>query len=268
MEKLRSSACDFTHSCRTRQSFLTLPHHSCQHTASALLPEGHPGFGYAGRSKAERTSWGSLIEGYLRERASLRGVVLLVDVRRGLEEEEQALLDFIASTARQDRKAPPVITVATKIDKLPLSQRKPGVARLGKGVAGVSGETGEGGEALWKRLRWAVGVEPAVVAIAPDGSSDIALPGPLDDSYGGIARRNQRLRQRQGVVLYRPPHLRPERRGCLRLRGSIPRLGRSRRWRGRARDSSFQRDLRHQFAIVNALLLAFILGQSHGVDNP
>src|SRR5579872_1051573 len=48
-----------------------------------------PGYGWARRSKAERSQWQEMIEGYLQARASLRAVVLLVDVRRGVEEEEE-----------------------------------------------------------------------------------------------------------------------------------------------------------------------------------
>src|SRR5689334_4965511 len=44
-----------------------------------------PGYGYAKRSKAERTAWGTMVEDYLLGRASLAGVVLLVDIRRGVE---------------------------------------------------------------------------------------------------------------------------------------------------------------------------------------
>ena len=36
-----------------------------------------------------------MIEGYLRTRASLRAVVILVDVRRGPEDEERQLVEFL-----------------------------------------------------------------------------------------------------------------------------------------------------------------------------
>ena len=53
-----------------------------------------PGYGYARVSKQERSSWGPLVESYLRERPTLRGVLLAVDVRRGIEVEERELLAF------------------------------------------------------------------------------------------------------------------------------------------------------------------------------
>ena len=63
-----------------------------------------PGYGYAKRTKSERSSWGPLLERYLSGRSSLRALVVLVDARRGLEQEEADLLDFVAGKA-QDRKS-------------------------------------------------------------------------------------------------------------------------------------------------------------------
>src|SRR5690606_10903648 len=50
-----------------------------------------PGYGYAAVSQDMRTGWRPLIESFLGERDSLRAVVLLIDIRRGVEDEE---LDF------------------------------------------------------------------------------------------------------------------------------------------------------------------------------
>src|ERR671937_145933 len=44
-----------------------------------------PGYGFAVGSEAERRAWGPLVETYLAERPTLRGVALVVDVRRGVE---------------------------------------------------------------------------------------------------------------------------------------------------------------------------------------
>src|SRR5882724_8762845 len=56
-----------------------------------LLLVDLPGYGYAKRAKHERATWGPLIEGYLSNRVALRAVVLLVDIRRGVEQEEKEL---------------------------------------------------------------------------------------------------------------------------------------------------------------------------------
>jgi GTP-binding protein len=120
-----------------------------------------PGYGFAKRSKHEKASWGPLIEGYLSKRVSLRAVVLLVDVRRGVESEEKELVEYLVSSRARGAGSPPQrIVVATKIDKLVSSARKPAVARiagdLGARAYGFSARTGEGREELWGALRRAV----------------------------------------------------------------------------------------------------------------
>jgi GTP-binding protein len=115
-----------------------------------------PGYGWAKRSKTERAQWQGMIEGYLKGRAGLRAVVVLVDVRRGVEDEERQLMDFL----RQPRDVSGtvgVILVATKVDKVGVAQRKPALEKVKKGagtaVIGFSGVTGEGREELWERIR-------------------------------------------------------------------------------------------------------------------
>jgi GTP-binding protein len=50
-----------------------------------------PGYGYASVSAEKQNSWAPLIES-LRERESLRGMVLIVDSRRGVKEEDLAVV--------------------------------------------------------------------------------------------------------------------------------------------------------------------------------
>jgi GTP-binding protein len=120
-----------------------------------------PGYGWARRSKDERSQWQKMIEGYLRTRASLRAIVVLVDVRRGVEEEEEQLLEFLRLPRQVSEPKPiEVVLAATKIDKLSASARKPAldVVRKGAGlpVIGFSSVTGEGRDELFGRLRMAV----------------------------------------------------------------------------------------------------------------
>lgn len=120
-----------------------------------------PGYGYAKVSKKEADAWRPMLEGYLSERITLRAVAVLVDVRRGVREEEEQLLEFLNEPAEVDRpKEVDVIIVATKIDKLSFSERKPAISAIEKAskrkVYGMSGETGEGRAALWDRLSKAV----------------------------------------------------------------------------------------------------------------
>jgi GTP-binding protein len=109
-----------------------------------------PGYGYAQRSKAERRSWGPLIEGFLRDRPGLRGAVVIVDIRRGAQDDDLQLFEFLDSVG-----VTPIL-VATKIDKLPASKRKPAVAalrrELDRPLIAYSSVTGDGREALWKRI--------------------------------------------------------------------------------------------------------------------
>ena len=109
-----------------------------------------PGFGFAKRSKGEKVSWGPMIEGYLLGREALRALVLLVDVRRGIEEDDAQLVEFWAQTKK------PLVIVATKIDKIPASKRRLEVVALGKAsnlrVVGFSASSGEGRTELWKKL--------------------------------------------------------------------------------------------------------------------
>jgi GTP-binding protein len=109
-----------------------------------------PGYGYAKVSKAVQEQWGPMIEGYLRDRRALRGVVLLTDVRRG-EEEEISLARWVREQGLG------LIAVATKTDKLPYGQRAQAVrdleALLSVPVIGCSATTGEGTDEVWKAIR-------------------------------------------------------------------------------------------------------------------
>jgi GTP-binding protein len=111
-----------------------------------------PGYGYAKVSKKESHAWKELLEGYLHARPTLRAVVILVDVRRGLEQEENDLIEFLG-----ERPGIAIIIAATKIDKISRAAQKPALAKLAKtpnaaAVIGTSGETGAGREVLWSRM--------------------------------------------------------------------------------------------------------------------
>ena len=109
-----------------------------------------PGYGYAKRSKKERKAWGPMIESFLEERPGLRAVVVIVDIRRGPEDDDAQLLEFLAHLHI------PAIVVATKLDKLPTNKRKTellGLQRVfGHKPIGFSSVTGEGVDLLWKRI--------------------------------------------------------------------------------------------------------------------
>ena len=76
-----------------------------------------PGYGFAQVSQAMRESWRPLIETYLEKRENLAGVLLLIDIRRGVQEEE---LDFVPWLAEREK---PIVVALTKSDKLPKNKR-------------------------------------------------------------------------------------------------------------------------------------------------
>jgi len=71
-----------------------------------------PGYGYAQISKSRKAEWRPLIEGYLRQSPTLRGVVQLLDVRHDPTADDLQMLDFLADVGV------PTIVVFTKTDKL------------------------------------------------------------------------------------------------------------------------------------------------------
>jgi GTP-binding protein len=112
-----------------------------------------PGYGYAQVSRTERDAWQPMIEGYTRKRPTLALFVVLVDARRGIEDEERQLYEWLGT------ENVPAQIVFTKVDKLSASERGLLRARckqlFGSRRAGpllVSGETGEGIAELWASI--------------------------------------------------------------------------------------------------------------------
>lgn len=71
-----------------------------------------PGYGYAKVPVAVKQQWEQHLERYLRERQSLKGLILLVDVRHPLKEFDRQMLAWCAAAAM------PVHVLLTKADKL------------------------------------------------------------------------------------------------------------------------------------------------------
>jgi len=115
-----------------------------------------PGYGYAKRSKAERSEWAELINSYLLKRPALSLVVAMVDVRRGREEDDEQLVELLEQVPPRARAPVGVLWVATKLDKVPGSGRKLALERLkqqtGHPWIGFSTELKETHEVLWRRV--------------------------------------------------------------------------------------------------------------------
>jgi len=118
-----------------------------------------PGYGYAAVSRDMRESWRPLIESYLSDRKTLAGVLLLIDVRRGPQDEE---LDFVPWLEARNV---PIVVALTKADKLPKNKRMLEVAKAKKALGlkrdpfAVSAQDGEGLDPLWRAVTKLV--EPA-----------------------------------------------------------------------------------------------------------
>ena len=90
-----------------------------------------PGYGYAAIAYKEKEKWAEVLGGYLRDRESLVGTVLLIDIRRGVTDLDRRLADFMAPTGR------PVLALLTKADKLPYGQRMRTIFAVRKDLADI-----------------------------------------------------------------------------------------------------------------------------------
>ena len=104
-----------------------------------------PGYGYARISKEKKAGWRPMIESYLRRTTQLRGIVLLLDIRRDPSDDDRAMLDFLAETEV------PTIVALTKLDKLGKAAGRERATEIARSlelepeqVISFSSQTGEG----------------------------------------------------------------------------------------------------------------------------
>lgn len=71
-----------------------------------------PGYGYAAVSKTLKEEWQGLMEGFLRSRQSLRGVVIIMDIRHPLKDSDIQMIEWC------DERALAMHLVLTKSDKI------------------------------------------------------------------------------------------------------------------------------------------------------
>lgn len=71
-----------------------------------------PGYGFARVPDAMRLRWRGLIEAYFGSRQSLRGLMITVDIRRGLVELDLTMIDWVSKLGI------PMLLLLTKTDKL------------------------------------------------------------------------------------------------------------------------------------------------------
>ena len=85
-----------------------------------------PGYGYAKVPEDLRAHWKQEIDAYLHRRQSLRGVVLIADIRHPLKEFDRMMLDFCFATGL------PCHLLLTKADKLSRNQAAQALAAMRK----------------------------------------------------------------------------------------------------------------------------------------
>jgi GTP-binding protein len=115
-----------------------------------------PGYGFAKAPKADIARWTSLTRDYLRGRASLKRVILLVDSRHGLKQADHDVMKLL------DQMAVNYQVALTKVDKLKASELAAVLETTRAGIAkhpaahpliiATSAETGAGIEELRAEL--------------------------------------------------------------------------------------------------------------------
>lgn len=114
-----------------------------------------PGYGYAQVSKTEREKWGIMMEEYFQNRAQLRVMVLVMDLRHAPTKDDLQMYEYIHFLKL------PMIIIGTKLDKIPKSKRVRHIKQakeyfdLDENTHFIpfSAETGEGKDVAWKVMQ-------------------------------------------------------------------------------------------------------------------
>lgn len=96
--------------------------------APALVLVDLPGYGYARETKATVAAWTRLVMDYLRGRAKLRRVLVLIDARHGLKDSDHEVMKLL------DEAAVSYQIVLTKTDKLKSGELEGRVAEVGQAI--------------------------------------------------------------------------------------------------------------------------------------
>lgn len=88
-----------------------------------------PGYGFARAPKKDIERWTRLTQDYLRGRAGLKRVYLLIDARHGLKQSDEGVMDALDAAAVSYQ-----ITL-TKLDKLAIAEREARLAEVSAKIA-------------------------------------------------------------------------------------------------------------------------------------
>lgn len=87
-----------------------------------------PGYGYAKVDDAMRESWAKLLESYLRERQSLQGVFLIMDIRHPMGKFDQQMVEYCQTCQL------PLHILLNKADKLSKNAANKAMAEVRRGL--------------------------------------------------------------------------------------------------------------------------------------
>jgi GTP-binding protein len=121
-----------------------------------------PGYGFARVPREVRQAWKPMVETYLRERKTLRAVVVILDIRRDPSGGDLDLLQWLHAYGV------PAVVVLTKADKLSRQKARSRAGKLGRELEPLgagkpvlfSARTREGRGDVWRRIEDAVGERP------------------------------------------------------------------------------------------------------------
>ena len=114
-----------------------------------------PGYGYANASMTQRAEWGAMVEKYLANRPALRGLIVLLDIRREPGPLDQQLFSWL------DSYKIPFRVVLTKSDQIPRSRQSTALQSIravlppstaDQEILLFSSKTGQGREALLAKI--------------------------------------------------------------------------------------------------------------------
>ena len=119
-----------------------------------------PGYGYAKASKTDQERWGKVIEEYLNQRATLKCVLMLVDIRHEPGANDRMMMDWLKHYKVD------TIVVATKADKITRNQLAGQVKLIAgaldvpkENIIPVSSLSKQGRDQLWKFILHAAEAE-------------------------------------------------------------------------------------------------------------
>jgi GTP-binding protein len=113
-----------------------------------------PGYGYAKVPASVKKKWGPMIETYITTRNTLKGVVLIMDLRRTPGPEEMNMLDWL------NHYDIPSVPVLTKSDKLSKTRQKKQLKEISNTLSAdkdnfilFSAKSGQGKDEVWDAVK-------------------------------------------------------------------------------------------------------------------